>query len=116
MPVPLDEYPVHQVPLSMRHVATSDRNAYDRCYLNAHDRTGDVFVVTGLGRLPEPGGHRRLRHRAPRQPAGHGARLGRVGRRPHGPAGRPLPGRGRSSRCTASGWCATPTTTGWAST
>ena len=40
MPVPLDEYPVHQVPLSMQHMATSDRNAYDRCYLNAHDRTG----------------------------------------------------------------------------
>jgi hypothetical protein len=55
MPVPLDEYPVHQVPLSMRHVATSDRNAYDRCYLNAHDRSGDVFVVTGLGVYPNLG-------------------------------------------------------------
>jgi hypothetical protein len=55
MPVPLDEYPVHQAPLSMRHVATSDRNAYDRCYLNAHDRTGDVFVVTGLGVYPNLG-------------------------------------------------------------
>jgi hypothetical protein len=55
MPVPLDEYPVHQVPLSMAHVATSDRNAYDRCYLNAHDRTGEVFVVTGLGVYPNLG-------------------------------------------------------------
>jgi hypothetical protein len=54
-PVPLDEYPVHQVPLSMRHMATSDRNAYDRCYFNAHDRTGDVFVVTGLGVYPNLG-------------------------------------------------------------
>ncbi|MDQ0912214.1 hypothetical protein QFZ22_008199 [Streptomyces canus] len=26
-PVPLDEYPVHQVPLSMKYVATGDRNA-----------------------------------------------------------------------------------------
>jgi hypothetical protein len=55
MPVPLDEYPVHQAPLSMRHMATSDRNAYDRCYLNAHDRTGEVFLVTGLGLYPNLG-------------------------------------------------------------
>jgi len=55
MPVPLDEYPVHQVPLSMAYVATSDRNAYDRCYLNAHDRTGELFVVTGLGLYPNLG-------------------------------------------------------------
>lgn len=55
VPVPFDEYPVHQVPLSVRHMATSDRNAYDRCYLNAHDRTGDVFLVTGLGVYPNLG-------------------------------------------------------------
>lgn len=33
----------------MRHVATSDRNVFDRYYFNAHDRTGDVFLITGLG-------------------------------------------------------------------
>ncbi|HUI05078.1 MAG TPA: hypothetical protein VLZ77_16175 [Acidimicrobiales bacterium] len=55
MPVPLDEYPVHQVPLSMRHMATSDRNAYDRCYFNAHDRSGGVFLVSGLGVYPNLG-------------------------------------------------------------
>lgn len=55
LPVPLDEYPVHQVPLSMQHVATSDRNAYDRCYFNAHDRTGELFLVTGLGVYPNLG-------------------------------------------------------------
>jgi hypothetical protein len=55
MPVPLDEYPVHQVPLSMQHVGTSDRNAYDRCYFNAHDRTGRTFLVTGLGVYPNLG-------------------------------------------------------------
>lgn len=54
-PVPADEYPLHQVPLSLRHMATSDRNAYDRCYLNAHDRTGELFVVTGLGVYPNLG-------------------------------------------------------------
>lgn len=46
---PLDEFPVHQTPQSMSHVGTSDKNFYDRCYFNAHDRTGDVFVITGLG-------------------------------------------------------------------
>jgi hypothetical protein len=55
MPVPLDEYPVHQVPLSMRHMATSDRNSYDRCYFNAHDRSGQVFLVTGMGVYPNLG-------------------------------------------------------------
>ena len=55
MPVALDEYPVHQVPLSMRHMASCDRNAYDRSYFNAHDRTGDVFLVTGLGVYPNLG-------------------------------------------------------------
>ena len=54
-PVPLDDYPVHQVPLSMRHMATSDRNAYDRYYFNAHDRTGRLFMVSGLGVYPNLG-------------------------------------------------------------
>lgn len=51
----MDEYPLHQVPLSIAHAGTSDRNFYDRCYLNAHDRTGEVFVVTGLGVYPNLG-------------------------------------------------------------
>ena len=55
MAVPLDEFPVHQVPLSMAHVASSDRNAYDRSYFNAHDRTGDVFFITGMGVYPNLG-------------------------------------------------------------
>jgi hypothetical protein len=49
MPVPLDEYPIHQTPLSLEQVASSDRNFYDRCYFNAHDRTGEIFLVTGFG-------------------------------------------------------------------
>jgi hypothetical protein len=55
VPSPLDEYPIHQVPLSLRHVATSDRNFYDRCIFQAHDRTGDVFLITGLGVYPNLG-------------------------------------------------------------
>jgi hypothetical protein len=55
LPVPLDEYPIHQTPLSLRYVGTSDRNFYDRAYFNAHDRTGDVFFVAGLGVYPNLG-------------------------------------------------------------
>jgi hypothetical protein len=54
-PSPLDEYPLHQAPLSLRYMDTSDRNAYDRCYFNAHDRTGDIFLITGLGVYPNLG-------------------------------------------------------------
>jgi len=52
---PLDEYPIHQAPLPAAWAATSDRHFYDRCYLNAHDRTGDIFVVTGAGWYPNLG-------------------------------------------------------------
>jgi hypothetical protein len=55
MPVPLDEYPLHQAPLSMKHVVATDRNAYDRCYVNAHDHTGELFAITGLGVYPNLG-------------------------------------------------------------
>lgn len=54
-PVPFDEYPIHQTPDSLRHVGTSDRSFYDRCYFNAHDRTGDVFFITGIGVYPNLG-------------------------------------------------------------
>ena len=66
MAIPLDEFPVHQVPLSMAHVGSSDRNAYDRSYFNAHDRTGDIFLVTGMGVYPEPRSYRCVRHRSTR--------------------------------------------------
>ena len=55
LPVPLDEYPIHQTPLSLRYVGSSDRNFYDRAYFNAHDRTGDIFFVAGLGVYPNLG-------------------------------------------------------------
>ena len=54
-PSPLDEYPIHQTALPMNHSSTTDRNFYDRCYFNAHDRTGEVFLVTGLGVYPALG-------------------------------------------------------------
>jgi hypothetical protein len=55
VPTPLDEYPIHQTPLPMDRVASSDRNFYDRCYFNAYDRTGEIFLVTGLGVYPNLG-------------------------------------------------------------
>jgi hypothetical protein len=55
MPVPLDEYAIHQAPLSMKYVDSTDRNFYDRCYFNGHDRTGDIFFITGAGIYPHLG-------------------------------------------------------------
>jgi hypothetical protein len=55
VPAALDEYPIHQLPLSMARVGTSDRNFYDRCYFNAHDRSGEIFLITGLGVYPNLG-------------------------------------------------------------
>ncbi len=55
MPVPLDEFPIHQVGQSLEYVGTTDRNFYDRSYFNAHDRTGGLFLVTGYGVYPNLG-------------------------------------------------------------
>lgn len=52
---PLDEYPLHQTARPVAWAASSDRNFYDRCYLNAHDRTGDLFLITGMGFYPNLG-------------------------------------------------------------
>ncbi|MGV0837473.1 hypothetical protein [Mycolicibacterium thermoresistibile] len=52
---PLDEYPVHQIPQPIAWPGSSDRNFYDRSYLNAHDRTGDIFLITGIGYYPNLG-------------------------------------------------------------
>jgi hypothetical protein len=55
MAVPLDEYPIHQLPVSMAYVGTSDRNFYDRSYFNAYDRATGTFLTTGLGVYPNLG-------------------------------------------------------------
>ena len=54
-PHPLDEYPIHQVPLSMREPATSDRNTYDRCIMHGLNRDGSVQFAFGLGVYPNLG-------------------------------------------------------------
>lgn len=52
---PMDEFPVHQLPQPIAWPGSSDRNFYDRSYFNAHDRSGDVFVITGIGYYPNLG-------------------------------------------------------------
>ncbi|MCB0890019.1 MAG: hypothetical protein KDB38_11665 [Nocardioidaceae bacterium] len=54
-PTPLDEYPIHQTPLPMARVASSDRNFYDRCYFNAHNGTDDFMLIAGAGIYPNLG-------------------------------------------------------------
>jgi len=50
-----DDYPVHQVAETVRHVATSDRNFYDRYYFNCHSNDGEAFLVVGMGQYPNLG-------------------------------------------------------------
>ena len=52
---PLDEFPIHQAGQPVAWPVSTDRNFYDRCYLNAHDRTGSIFLLTGLGFYPNLG-------------------------------------------------------------
>src|SRR5918993_3478855 len=52
---PMDEFPVHQIPQPIAWPGSSDRNFYDRSYFNAHDRTGDVFLISGIGYYPNLG-------------------------------------------------------------
>ncbi|MER5889887.1 hypothetical protein ABT160_39185 [Streptomyces sp. NPDC001941] len=54
-PVPLDEYPVHQAPLSMKHHVSGDRNAYDRCIFQVFDHAGRTLLIAGLGVYPNLG-------------------------------------------------------------
>jgi hypothetical protein len=52
---PLDDHPVHQAPEVMRHVATSDRNFYDRYYFNCHPCSDELMLIVGLGQYPNLG-------------------------------------------------------------
>lgn len=51
----LDDQFVHQTSDPVRHVATSDRNFYDRHYFNVHAACDAFFVVLGLGQYPNLG-------------------------------------------------------------
>ncbi|MCB0994648.1 MAG: hypothetical protein KDB21_06140 [Acidimicrobiales bacterium] len=50
-----DDFPVHQSSDWIAHVATSDRNFYDRYYFNAFDHGGEFIAVMGLGQYPNLG-------------------------------------------------------------
>ncbi len=50
-----DDYPIHQSADWIAHVATSDRNFYDRYYFNALDTGGQFMCVMGLGQYPNLG-------------------------------------------------------------
>ena len=53
-----DDFPVHQTAEPIRHVATSDRNFYDRYYFNCHNGgADDIFCVFGMGVYPNLGTH-----------------------------------------------------------
>ncbi|MFC7717987.1 hypothetical protein [Nonomuraea recticatena] len=52
---PLDDLPIHQAPEVMRHVATSDRNFYDRYYFNCHPGSDELMLIVGMGQYPNLG-------------------------------------------------------------
>src|SRR5262249_61924131 len=52
---PWDDYPVHQTSEYVAHVATSDRNFYDRYYFNLHPSSADYFAIVGVGQYPNLG-------------------------------------------------------------
>ncbi|MDX1649456.1 MAG: hypothetical protein R3263_06350 [Myxococcota bacterium] len=47
-----DDYPVHQTPEPVAHPASSDRNVYDRYWLNGYDRDGGFYFGVGMGLYP----------------------------------------------------------------
>src|SRR5574341_821640 len=51
----MDDYPLHQTAEVIRHVATSDRNFYDRYYFNLHASSDALFMVMGMGQYPNLG-------------------------------------------------------------
>lgn len=50
-----DDFPIHQTSEYVRHVATSDRNFYDRYYFNLHGSSDEVMTIFGLGQYPNLG-------------------------------------------------------------
>ncbi len=51
-----DDYPIHQTPEPIGHPATSDRNVYDRYWLNGYAPDGEFYFGVGMARYP----HRRI--------------------------------------------------------
>jgi hypothetical protein len=52
---PLDDYPIHQVPLPVAHMASSDPNHYDRYWFNGYDIDGEWYLGIAMGVYPNRG-------------------------------------------------------------
>ena len=50
-----DDFALHQTPEPIAHVATGDRNFYDRYFFNGYSRAGDFFFAIALGVYPNRG-------------------------------------------------------------
>lgn len=50
-----DDYPIHQTPEPVAHPASSDRNVYDRYWLNGYAADGEFYFAMGMGRYPHRG-------------------------------------------------------------
>lgn len=51
----LDDYPIHQTPEPIAHVATTDRNAYDRSWFNGFSIDGEWYFGIAMGLYPHRG-------------------------------------------------------------
>ena len=51
----LDDFPIHQTPEPIAHVATSDRNAYDRTWFNGYAADGSYYFGIGMAVYPHRG-------------------------------------------------------------
>ena len=113
---PLDEYPIHQVPLPMRYVATQRPQRVRPLHLPRRRSRSRRVLHHRPGRVPEPRRDRRVRDRAPRRQAVGDPHVGRAARRQDEPAGRSVPHRGDQAVPASCASSATPTTTASAST
>lgn len=50
-----DDYPVHQTPEPVAQPASSDRNVYDRYWLNGYAEDGEFYFGVGMGLYPNRG-------------------------------------------------------------
>jgi hypothetical protein len=51
----LDDYPIHQTPEPVAHLATSDRNTYDRSWFNGFSIDGEWYFGIAMGLYPHRG-------------------------------------------------------------
>jgi hypothetical protein len=52
---PLDDYPLHQAPVPVAHMASADPNHYDRYWFNGYDVEGEWYLGVAMGVYPNRG-------------------------------------------------------------